>query len=462
MWLRLWLRQLCRCQRDRLRDANAGRILHFQRDSSARSRDHRFTRCSYQITITAPLQIVTTDLTATVGQQFSATFVAQGGTPPYSWSLTGGSLPSGISTTSSGSLSGVPLSPGSFTFSAGVKDNQGSTATQSIRFVVNPASLVVSTALPEATAGQQYSAQLSATGGIPPYTWSAASGSLVPKGLVLSVDGKLSGTPTDAGIFTFAVTVSDGAGLNATSPLFLTVLDDQNPSITRAGLGNASSGQVTDLVPGEWITIYGKRLSSNEETAQSTPFPTILGGAQMLVNGRPVPLWYASSTQVNAFVPSERAIGTTAVVEVLVIAPEGKGLTGNILNVPVAAVSPGLAANGDDTLVLTSRGIVTSTNPVLDGDEITLYGTGFGLTIPLVPTNQPAPSSPPAVAVLPVNIDFGVQPALVRFVGLSPGSYGLFQINAKVSLTPRPAGDPVRLVGTLTVGDKTVQIGVWY
>ena len=57
-------------------------------------------------------------------------------------------------------------------------------------------------------------AQLSAIGGVGPYHWSVGSGAL-PAGLTLSDDGKMSGTPTSSGTFTFTPEVADSLGTTA-------------------------------------------------------------------------------------------------------------------------------------------------------------------------------------------------------------------------------------------------------
>src|SRR4029434_1761146 len=60
-----------------------------------------------------------------VGSSYAATIAATGGTPPYKWSVVSGSVPSGLSLSSSGDLSGTPQTAGTFTFTVQVADNRG-------------------------------------------------------------------------------------------------------------------------------------------------------------------------------------------------------------------------------------------------------------------------------------------------------------------------------------------------
>ncbi len=69
---------------------------------------------------------------------------------------------------------------------------------------------ITTTQLPAAKVGVAYSANLAASGGVPPYRWKITQGSL-PAGLALSHSGSLSGTPTTKGTSSFDVKVSDAA-----------------------------------------------------------------------------------------------------------------------------------------------------------------------------------------------------------------------------------------------------------
>jgi hypothetical protein len=76
--------------------------------------------------------------------------------------------------------------------------------------------------LPAGVAGQAYNQALAATGGLAPYVWSIASGSL-PVGLTLSSGGVISGTPTEAGTTNITVRVAGGDAASSTAAVSLTV-----------------------------------------------------------------------------------------------------------------------------------------------------------------------------------------------------------------------------------------------
>lgn len=147
-----------------------------------------------------------------VGFAYTTTIAASGGLSPYTFSVTTGSLPTGLNLASStGILSGTPTASGSSTFTVQVADAEtpAVVATQSYTLVVVPTLTITTTSLPAANIGVAYSGTLAATGGVTPYTWSITTGSL-PSGLTLnSATGAITGTPTAAGTFTFTVTVTD-------------------------------------------------------------------------------------------------------------------------------------------------------------------------------------------------------------------------------------------------------------
>jgi hypothetical protein len=124
-----------------------------------------------------------------------------------------------------GLISGRPTTAGATTFVVRVKDSTGTSSTKPLFIIVTqpPPPLVIQTlSLPETTAERPYSQTLQATGGVPPYTWSIASGNL-GAGLNLSASGTISGAPVSPGTSVFVVRVTDSAEQSATRTLAITI-----------------------------------------------------------------------------------------------------------------------------------------------------------------------------------------------------------------------------------------------
>lgn len=90
----------------------------------------------------AALAVTTTSLPAgTVGTAYSQTLAASGGTPPYTWSLTSGKLPPGLTgDPASGVISGTPTTAGTYPFTVEVTDSNSATATGDLSITVDAAS----------------------------------------------------------------------------------------------------------------------------------------------------------------------------------------------------------------------------------------------------------------------------------------------------------------------------------
>jgi len=148
---------------------------------------------------------------ATVGSAYSQTISASGGTSPYTFSVTAGALPAGLTLASTGALSGTPTAGGTFNFTVQATDANSFTGTRAYTLTVNAPTISVSpTTLPAATVGSAYSQTISASGGTAPYSFAITAGSL-PAGLSLASNGSLTGTPTAGGTFNFTVTATDSS-----------------------------------------------------------------------------------------------------------------------------------------------------------------------------------------------------------------------------------------------------------
>ncbi len=168
--------------------------------------------------------ITTTSLpNGVVGVSYSASLQANGGPTPITWAIEAGELPAGLSLSSAGNISGTPTATGSSAFTVRATDSGGGFDTVNLQISINPAIVIGAVSLPPATLNQPYSQALSATGGMPPFEWSIASGSL-PPGMNLSPNGTISGTPSMVGTFSFDARVTDSVQTSATVPLQLSVV----------------------------------------------------------------------------------------------------------------------------------------------------------------------------------------------------------------------------------------------
>ncbi|EZP39293.1 putative hemagglutinin-like protein [Janthinobacterium lividum] len=177
---------------------------------------------------------------------YTTTLTAAGGTAPYTFSVSSGTLPAGLSlNAATGVLSGTTNVAGSFPFSIKVTDSSTGagapfSATNSYTLSVGAPTITVTPAtLPAATAATAYSRQLTANGGVAPYAYTVSSGSL-PAGLTLSGSGLLSGTPTAAGSFTLTVQAEDAHQFTGTQSYTLTVAS-ATVSLTPASLPNPTA-----------------------------------------------------------------------------------------------------------------------------------------------------------------------------------------------------------------------------
>ena len=190
------------------------------------------------ITIVDSLAVSTSSLPdGTVNALYSQILEAAGGSGTYSWALTAGGLPTGLSLSSTGSISGTPTEAGTSSFSVTVT-SEGISTSATLSIAVNN-TLSISTSAPsDGVAGLTYEYTLEGIGGDGSYSWSILSGSL-PDGLSLSSVGVITGTPTAAGTSSFSVEVTS-AGQTASRTLSLTVAEGL--TVTTNSLPSASVG----------------------------------------------------------------------------------------------------------------------------------------------------------------------------------------------------------------------------
>src|SRR5581483_2079526 len=99
------------------------------------------------LTINAPTLSVTTSSlpSGVLASPYSAALTASGGTGAYSWSLTAGALPLGLTLGADGTITGIPLLPGTSNFTVQVRDAAGATAAKALSIAITTTPVVITT-----------------------------------------------------------------------------------------------------------------------------------------------------------------------------------------------------------------------------------------------------------------------------------------------------------------------------
>lgn len=221
----------------------------------------------------------------TVGTAYVDSARASGGTPAYSYAVTAGTLPTGVSMSAAGNFTGTPTAAGIFGFDVTVTDANGCQGTNSYSVTMNCPAITITNPATDGFENVAYSHSYSSSGGTPSYTYGVTSGAL-PTGLSLSTGGALTGTPTVAGVYTYDVTATDANG--CTGVLSESVTIATCPAISLASIGNGQQGVAYSqsatasggASPYSYAVTSGSLpagLSLNSGTGAITGTPTIPG-----------------------------------------------------------------------------------------------------------------------------------------------------------------------------------------
>jgi antibiotic biosynthesis monooxygenase (ABM) superfamily enzyme len=262
-----------------------------------------------QFTYIPTLTLASTGSSTTqVGQSYSQTNVASGGTTPYTYSVSAGELPAGTTlSASTGTVSGTPTASGAFSYAITATDSgsPAQTATQVVSGTIAPATLTLTaTASSTTQVGQAYSQTNVGGGGTTPYTYSLTAGTL-PAGTTLNTSaGTVSGTPTTAGAFNYTIKVTDsGSPAQTATQITSGTIAAAMPTVTAVSPnGGPPAG-------GTSVTITGTNLTG----ASAVKF----GGAaaaRFAVNG---------ATSITAIAPA----GAAGTVDVTVTTGNGTSAT---------------------------------------------------------------------------------------------------------------------------------------
>ncbi len=272
-------------------------------------RNNKVQTASGPITITAsPIQVLDTNLpVGVVGEPYpQIQLAATGGFGAYTWSVIAGDLTaSGLNPLSpAGVLSGTPTQAGDYSFAAQVTSGEQSQVIAlflTVATASGPLQITSPSPLPVATAGQYYSQQLQAQGGVPPYTWTGNA----PTSLRLDPSGLLVGTPSvpSNGLQTFTVNVSDKVGNQVTGTIGVQVVD--SAAITISTDSNCAAelvdgGICLASVPPQTVSQqFSQTFYANEPDGQSHNYSWTFPAGQALPAGVSAPRQSGNNAEMD-------------------------------------------------------------------------------------------------------------------------------------------------------------------
>ncbi len=275
-----------------------------------------------------------------VGVGFSSpAMTVTGGVAPYTFSIATGTLPAGLTlNASTGAITGTPTSAGTFTIK--VTDANGAVAAGTCPFTIVAAPSVACSAVNSGEVGLVFtSPAMTVSGGVAPYTFSIATGSL-PAGLTLSAStGAITGTPTSAGTFTIKVTDANGAVAAGTCPFTIVAAPSVTcPAVTSGEVGVAFSSPAMTVTGG--VGPYTFSIGSG-----TLPAGLILNTATGAITGTPTSAgtFTIKVTDANGAVAAGTCPFTIVTAPSVTCPAVTSGEVGVAFNSPAMTVSGGVA-----------------------------------------------------------------------------------------------------------------------
>jgi uncharacterized protein (TIGR03437 family) len=236
---------------------------------------------------------------------------------------------------------------------------------------------------------------------------------------------------SDAPQATVTIQASAAGFPTATAQFSGVIAPNRAPILSRYGaVNNLNPLAGAALAPGTVLSLYGSDLTGTTAGVTGLPLPKFHQGTSAFIGGALAPLYFVSPGQVNAQLPVELTSGN----QVHVVVSANGALTLPEL-ITLNPVSPGAASFADGHIIAqhASYVLIDAAHPAHPGEIVQMYLVGLGVTDPVVPSGQPAPSSEPLarVTVTPRVTVNGVE-ATLYYSGLTPGAVGLYQINFQV------------------------------
>ncbi len=218
-----------------------------------------------------------------------------------------------------------------------------------------------------------------------------------------------------------------GFSLTITGTLYPT------PQIGPNTVLNSASFFGGSIAPGEKLSIFGATLGPVVPVAATTPeLPLTLGGTTVTISGVAVPISYSSNYRVDVQVPFAVVPGSTVPVVV-----NFGGNNSPTANMDVVPAYPGIytmsgGQSGQAKAVNADGSLNSTAKPATRGSVITIYASGLGGLVPLIPAGTAPPVSPLSITSENILVYIGGLAAKVWYSGVAPGYAGLYQLNVEV------------------------------
>ena len=405
---------------------------------------------AFTLTVNEPPTITSANNTTFTAGTMGTFPVTASGYPTSTFTETG-SLPSGVTLASNGTLSGTPAAGtgGTYPITITAANKITPKATQAFTLTVDEAPTVTSASKTTFTVGTAGSFTVKASGY--PTTFTFSTGSALPNGVTLSPSGSLSGTPAagTGGSYPILINVSNGISPDGTQNFTLTV--DQAPAFTSANNTTFTVGSLGSFN----VTASGYPAPTFTETG-ALPSGVTLSSAGLL-SGTPAVgtggVYSITITAKNGTTPNATQSFTLTVDEAPSItsvnyAGFAVGMAGSFTVTTLGYPKPSITENGPlpNGLGFTDNGDGTGT---LSGTPLVLVGGNFGISF----TAQNGIGSP---ATQLFTIILGQAPVITS-AGTAAFTYG-----APNSFTVTAAGFPtpsLSEIGTLPAGVTFVDNG---
>jgi len=408
----------------------------------------------YTLTITPQCPAITINPAslpaAPQGRAYNQTLTAAGGAAPYSFAITTGALPPGMSLSAGGVLSGAPTQPGSFPFTITATAANGCVGKRAYTLAV------AASETPRLARLAPNAARMGTNGLILTVTGASFTASQ-------SVQWNGGNCETSFVSATQLRAVIPAALLTSEGVATVLVVDTANGAKSNPGKfrvvgavahASAASYNTITLAPDSIVAAFGANLATEARVVESLPLPTELAGTTVTIRDSQgtairAPLFFVSPAQVNYLMPPSLANGVATVT-----ITNGNGVAVESLT-EISAVAPGLFsanASGEGPAAAVALRIRANGEQVYE--PVTRYDAQTQTFVPLpIDLSNAAEQvylilfgsgirqSGQRGASEDVAIKFGETELPVAYAGAAPGSAGLDQVNMLLPASLRGRGE---------------------